>query len=259
MWKRGAKRARTADLLNANQALSQLSYGPNEVIVEQKSLLFNIFKAFQTNAPPHGREQSFLMHQRMKTHPSNLYPLILLLPPCYNTTVVLVDRIFLLLAILFAILGIINGIRQQLLAFFSIIVCGGIILYTQYSLIGFIAYYISQDPTINFLILVGTFFLTYFALKNIIVALIYQNKSQKSSLAGHISGAIVGVINCWSLLFTLLTMAANHSHTSGTAHDIFKNSCFLSGPYYALSALGSWRPSKDLSKKLTKAEPPREG
>ena len=173
--------------------------------------------------------------------------------------VVLIDRIFVLLAILFAILGTINGLRQQLLAFVSILVCGSTILYTQYSLIGFIAHYISQDPTINFLVLVGLFFLVYFIFKNIVTALMYQNKGNKSSLSGHIFGALFGVVNCWALLFALLTMAANHTHTSGTAHDIFKNSCFLSGPYYLLAAVGSWRPSKDIGKKLTKAEPPREG
>lgn len=172
---------------------------------------------------------------------------------------VLIDRIFVLLAILFAILGTINGIRQQLLAFVSIVVCGSAILYTQYSLIGFIAHYMSQDPTINFLVLVGVFFLVYFVFKNVVTALMYQNKATKSSFAGHLLGAIFGVINCWALLFALLTMAANHSHTSGTAHDIFRSSCFLSGPYYLLAAVGSWRPSKDLSRKLTKAEPPREG
>ena len=166
---------------------------------------------------------------------------------------VLVDRIFLLLAVLFAILGTINGFRQQLLALISIMVCSGTILYFEGSLIGFVAKYVSSDPTINFLILIGGFFLFYFIFKNVITALMYQNKS---SLFGHFCGALTGILNCWILLFSLLTMAANHSHSSSTAHDIFNKSLFLSQPYYMFTSFTSWKPSKDVLKKLTKAEPP---
>jgi len=161
--------------------------------------------------------------------------------------------------VLFSVLGIVNGSRQQILATISILTCGGTTLYFQGPIIEYITRYIAQDPTINFLMLIGLFFLMYFILKNIITALIFQNKSpQKSSWTGHLLGALFGIMNCWLITFALTAMAANHSHTRSTAHDIFNHSVFLSQPYYIISSIGNWRPTKSVSRKLTRTEPPSE-
>ncbi|MCY4414589.1 MAG: CvpA family protein [Alphaproteobacteria bacterium] len=169
---------------------------------------------------------------------------------------ILIDRIFVLLAIVFAILGVINGARHQILALISIVVCSFLTLYLQSDLIDLITKHISQEPVINFLVLCAFFFLLYFLLKHLILTITYSNKgNNKSSFVGHIVGAVVGIANCWMLVYSLLAIASNHSQTRSTADDLCGHSTFIAAPFAFSNMITSWRPSRDFSRKLTKAEP----